>query len=217
MSFFSNFQSDKCPGSTGNNPLSGLNEKVCIQVEKVFDAAMKQGQLTNYVLTLTDLTPTDPTYPLTFVSARSSSSQGTITNLNIDRQHDKQCARVSGSVSIPVQVVYVDAAGVEGTGTSSITIPFDVLLFVPTPSIMPYNVKSIVSAVSPDGTFDQESRTFSISACTTVILQVSMPVNLLIPSYGYSAIPPAQEFSQEVCEGFFELPLYPQGKTCAKQ
>ena len=40
MSFFSNFQSDKCPGTIAGNPLSGLTEKVCIQAEKVFDAAI---------------------------------------------------------------------------------------------------------------------------------------------------------------------------------
>lgn len=217
MSFFSNFQSDKCPGSITGNPLSGLTEKVCIQAEKVFDAAIKQNQIENYTLTLSDLTPENPSCPLNFISARSSSSQGTIINLNIDRQHDKQCARVSGSVIIPMQVVYTDACGVEGTATSSITIPFDVLLFVPSPSIMPYNVTAIVSAVSPEGTFCNQGNTFSVNACVTVILKVSMPVELLVPSYGYCAIPPAQEYSQEVCAGFFELPLYPQGRNCSKQ
>ena len=52
-----------------------------------------------------------------------------------------------------------------------------------------------------------------LSACLTVILKVSMQVELLVPSYGYCAIPPAQEYSQEVCTGFFELPLYPQGRS----
>ncbi|MBQ9081402.1 MAG: hypothetical protein IJY26_02045, partial [Clostridia bacterium] len=211
------FQSDKCPGSITGNPLAGLNEKVCIQAEKVFDACIKQNQIENYTLTLTDSTPECPAYPLTFISARSSSSAGVITGLNIDRQHDKQCARVSGNAVIPLQVVYVDAAGVEGTATASINVPFDVLLFVPSTSIMTYNVTAIFSAVAPEGTFVPGGNTFSINACVTVILKVSMPVELLLPSYGYCAIPPAQEYSQEVCAGFFELPLYPQGKNCSKQ
>ncbi len=217
MSFFSNFQSDKCPGSITGNPLMGLNEKVCIQAEKVFDACIKQNQLASYTLTLSGLTPENPNGPLTFVSARSSSSTGVITGLNIDRQNDKHCARVSGTVTIPLQVVYVDAAGVEGTATSSIAVPFDVLLFVPSPSIMPFNVTAIVSAVVPEGAFVPDNDTFTVGACVTVILKVSMPVELLVPSYGYCAIPPAQEYSQEVCAGFFELPLYPQGKNCSKQ
>lgn len=56
-----------------------------------------------------------------------------------------------------------------------------------------------------------------LSACVTCILKVSMQVELLVPSYGYCAIPPAQEYSHEVCTGFFELPLYPQGKACSRK
>ncbi len=217
MSFFSNFQSDKCPGPLTGNPLAGLTEKVCIQAEKVFDACIKQNQLENYALTLTDFTPAGPTYPLTFISARSVSSKGRIENLNIDRQADKQCARVSCNVVIPMQVVYVDAAGTEGTAKATITVPADVLLFVPTPSVMPYNVTAIVSAVAPEGTFVSQGNIFTVNCCVTVILKVSMPVELLVPSYGYCAIPPAQEYSQEVCAGFFELPLYPQSNhNCCK-
>lgn len=217
MSFFSNFQSDKCPGPVTGNPMAGLTEKVCIQAEKVFDACIKQNRLENYALTLSDFTPADPAFPLTFISARSSSSKGAVENLSVDRQADKQCARVSCTVVVPMQVVYVDAAGKEGTAQASISVPADVLLFVPAPSIMPYNVKAIVSAVAPEGAFVSQNGTFNVNCCVTVILKVSMPVELLVPAYGYCAIPPAQEYSHEVCAGFFELPLYPQGsRNCCK-
>ena len=94
MSFYSNFQSDKCPGAVSGNPLNGITEKVCIQAEKIFDAGIRQTQVENYSLTLTDITPATITYPLTFVSARSTTSQATITNLTVERQADKPCARV---------------------------------------------------------------------------------------------------------------------------
>ena len=210
MSFFSNFQSDKCPGNITGNPLGGLSEKVCIQAEKVFDACIKQNQLENYTIKLENIEPCTITAPLTFVSARSVGSKGVISNLNVDRTADKTCARVSCTIGIPLQVVFTDAKGVEGTADATISVSADVLLFVPSPSIMPYNVSAIVSAVVPEGTATCEN-TFTVNACVTVILKVSMPVELLIPSYGYCAIPPAQEYSQEVCAGFFELPLYPQG------
>ena len=215
MSFYSNFQSDKCPGAITGNPLNGLCEKVCIQVEKVFDAGIKQTQLENYTLTLTDLTPENPTYPLTFISARSLTSEGTVTNLVIDRQTDKSCARVQATVSIPVEVLYTDANGVEGTATATVSMNQDLLLLVPAPSIMPYNVKAVVSVVAPDATFDGANNIFIANLCVTVIIKIVMPVELLVPSYGYCAIPPAQEYSQEVCAGFFELPLYPQSNPCA--
>lgn len=214
MSFYSNFNSEKCPGAITGNPMSGITEKVCVQVEKIFDAAIKQAQLTNYSLTLTDLTPADPTYPLTFVSARSTASEATVTNLNIDRQVDKRCARVQATVSIPVEVLYTDANGVDGSATATVSIPVDVLLYVPAPSIIPFTLRAVVSVVAPDATYDTTTQGFTANVCATVILKIAMPVEILIPSYGYCALPPAQEYSQEVCAGFFELPLYPQTKNC---
>ena len=213
MSFYSNFQSDKCPCAITGNPLNGLTEKVCIQAEKIFDAGIRQTQVQNYTLTLTDLTPATPTYPLTFVSARSTNSEATVTNLNIERQADRQCARVQATVSVPVEVLYTDANGVDGSATATVSLPVDVLLYVPAPSIMPFTVSAVMSVVAPDATFVGEAEGFSASLCVTIILRVSMMVEMLVPSYGYCAIPPAQEYSQEVCAGFFELPLYPQGKS----
>ena len=217
MSFFSNFSSDRCPGTITGNPLSGLCEKVCIQAEKIFDAGIMQTHLENYNAPIENPSPANPTYPLTFISARSLNSQGVITNLNVERQVDGPCARVQCTVTIPIEIVYVDANGVEGKATSSISMNEDVLLFVPSASVMPYNVTASVSSVSPEGTWNQNTNSFSLSCCVTSILKISMQVELLVPSYGYSAIPPAQEYSQEVCSGFFELPLYPQGKSCSRQ
>ena len=215
MSFFSNFQSDKCPGSITGNPLNGLMEKVCIQAEKIFDAGIKQTRLENYSLTLTDITPTTITYPLTFVSARSVSAEATVTNLTVERQPDKQCARVQATVTIPVEVLFTDANGVDGSATATVSLPVDAFLYVPAPSIMPFSVRALVSVVAPDGTYNEETQGFNVSLCVTLIIKISMPVEVLVPSYGYCMIPPLQEYSQEVCAGFFELPLYPQGgKSC---
>jgi len=217
MSFYSNFQSDKCPGPVSGNPLAGITEKVCIQAEKIFDAGIKQTQLTGYTLTLENIEPATVTYPLTFVSARSQTAAATVTNLVIDRQADKNCARVQATVTAPVEVLFTDANGVEGTATATVSLPQDVLLFVPAPSIMPFSVQAVVSIVAPDATFDATNNTFVASLCVTVILKVSMSVEILVPSYGYCAIPPAQEYSQEVCAGFFELPLYPRTKPCGNK
>lgn len=215
MSFFSNFQSDKCPGVINGNPLNGMSEKVCIQAQKIFDACIKQVQLENYTLTLTDPTP-PVTYPLTFISARSTSQGATLSSINIERLADKPgCARVQATVNIPVEVLYTDANGVEGVAGATVSVSQDVLLFVPAPSIMPYKAVAQASAVAAEGTFNSENNTFTVNICVTVILKIAIDVELLVPSYGYCAIPPAQDYSKEVCAGFFELPLYPQGKNCS--
>lgn len=218
MSFFSNnFHSDKCPGAISGNPLNGMCEKVCIQAQKIFDACIKQIQIENLSLALTDPVPADPTYPLTFISAKSLSSVGNITSLNIERLGDKPgCARVQATIAIPVEVLYTDANGVEGSATSTITVTQDVLLSVPAPSIMPYRITAETSAVCAQATFNSDG-TFTTNGCITIILKVVVDVQLLVPSYGYCAIPPAQDYSQEVCQGFFELPLYPQQRNCSCQ
>lgn len=210
MSFFNNFQSDRCPGQINGNPLNGLCEKVCVQVKKVFDACMQQMQLTGIVLNIENLTPATPTYPLTFISAKSLNSQGQISNLLVDPLPERSgSARVKTDVIIPVSVAYTDANGVEGAATASITVPKDVILNIPSASIMPYMVEAIVSLVSTQGTYTGENQ-FTIDACVSIILKIVMEVELLIPAYGYAAIPPCQEYTQEVCAGFFELPMYPE-------
>lgn len=213
MSFFSNCPADRCPGRLSGNPLNGLCDKVCIQAKKVFDACMKQAQEDNVIVNLTTLTPSNPTYPLTFVSARNISTVAEITSLQVDPIPDRQnCSRVQITYSIPVEVLYTDANGVEGKGTATISLSQDVILYVPAPSIIPYEVEAIVSVVSPEGVY-VSGNTFNVTFCTTSILKIVMTVELLIPTYGYATIPPCQEYTQEVCSGFFELPLYPESDT----
>ena len=210
MSFFCNFQSDRCPGPINGNPLNGLCEKVCVEIKKVFDACMQQSQLTGVVLNITNLTPSNPTYPLTFVSAKSTTQVGTISNLLIEPLNERpNCARVKCDIIVPVSVAYVDANGVEGVATSTVTISKDVILNIPSASIMPYSVEAVVSLVSTLGNYTALNQ-FTIDACVSVILKIVMEVELLIPSYGYTPIPPCQDYTQEVCAGFFELPMYPE-------
>ena len=195
------------------NPLNGLCEKVCIEVNKVFDACMKQSQEDGVVLALTDNVPADPTFPLTFISARSTTTEGVISNVQIDRLADRpNFARVQVTVTVPVEVLYVDAENVEGKANSSVSFSYDVILFVPEPSVIPYSVKAVASLISTEGTYTGEN-TFTVTCCVTMILKIVMPVELLIPSYGYCNIPPCQDYSQEVCAGFFELPLFPNNNT----
>ena len=164
MSFFSNFQSDKCPGAISGNPLNGLCEKVCIQAQKIFDACIKQIQLENYTLNLSDPSPAGPTYPLTFISAKSLSSKGEVTDLTVDRLADKPgCARVQATVDIPVEVLYTDANGTGGQRPLGDKRKAGRTALCPAPpSIMPYKVTAQASAVCAEGTFNAETVTFTV-------------------------------------------------------
>ena len=209
MSFCNNNSTpDRCPGNISGNPMNGLCEKVCIQTIKIFDACMMQTSIDSTVA-LTNLSPATPTLPLTFVSGRSTLSTGTITSLTIAPIADRPgLSRVTTTVSIPIQIAYTDANGVQGTGTSSVSISLDVVMCVPTGSVITPNVAATVNMTSPRGAYVSDY-TFSITSCVTVILSVQAPVNLLVPSYGYCKIPPCTEFSQDACQGVFDLPIFP--------
>ncbi len=208
MSFCNNNQPDRCPGNISGNPMNGLCEKVCIQTTKIFDACMMQQSIDSTV-TLTSLTPANPTLPLTFVSGSSTTNVGTIQSLTVTPIGDRPgLSRVTTTVGIPVQIAYIDANGVQGVGLSTVTVTQDVIMCVPQGSVITPTIAATVNMASPRGVYVADN-TFTITSCITVILSVQAPVNLLIPSYGYCKIPPCTEFSQDACQGVFDLPIFP--------
>ncbi|MCH5157056.1 MAG: hypothetical protein J1G02_04165 [Clostridiales bacterium] len=201
----------------GNN----CSEKICIQGKKVFDACVKQTTLQQITVNVTDVNPANPATPLRFVSAKSTTTKGVIENLVVERLTERpKYGRVQADVVVPVEVVYIDSNNEEGSGLGTVTVPIDVVMFLPEPSIIPYTIEASVSAVSPEGQYSQTQEIdgvtyyiFVINCCVTAILKVTMDVELIIPSYGYAVIPPCQDYSEEVCSGYFELPLYPGGRN----
>lgn len=213
MSFFTSNRNDRCPGPIVGNPLNGLCERVCILTKKVFDSCINQFQAQNIDVTVTDYTPENPTFPLTFVGCSSTGEMATIGNLTVTRFDDRpNFARVTVDVNIPININYTDANGVAGVATGTLTVSEDVVMCVPQASVIPYTIEAFGSAICSDGDYIGENL-FRISACVTVILRVVVEAELLVPSYGYCAIPPCQEFSSDVCAGAFNLPLYPTSGT----
>ncbi len=201
----------------GNN----CSEKICIQGKKVFDACVKQTTLQQITVSISDVNPSSPALPLRFVSAKSTTTKGIIENLVVERLTERpKYGRVQADVVVPVEVTYIDNNNEEGSGMGTVTVPVDVVMFLPEPSIIPYMIEASVSAVSPEGQYSQTQvidgvtyYIFVINCCVTAILKVTMDVELIIPTYGYAIIPPCQEYTEEVCSGYFELPLFPGGRT----
>ncbi len=210
MSFYTESRQGIFPGQT-NNVTNGLCERICIQTTKVFDACMNQTQIEDYDLTLTGFNPPSPTTPLTFVSGNSLGGTATVTGLTITRFDDRpNFARVQATVNIPVTVTYTDSNNTPGTATGTISIPQDVVLYVPQPSLTPIDVVGFGSAVISVGTYNPTTGGFTINACVTSILKVVAVVDVLVPSYGYCPIPPCTPYTTgDVCPGVFDLPLYP--------
>lgn len=211
MSFYINNNNTCRPGGLSGNPSSGLCEKALIEVTKVFDACRQQIVESGLTLTLTNLDPANPTLPLTFISATTIlDNPATISDVVIDRLDQRpNFANVSGTVTIPIQVQYRDASGVLGTATSTITVPENVIMFVPQPSITPIDVSVFATFTATIGSINAEGNTATVTGCLNIILKVTAQVDILVPSYGYPVIPPCRQAESQVCPGSGELPLFP--------
>lgn len=225
MSFYSykNANSTHCPCSLNSNEvLSGLNERVCIQVQRVYDSCLYQEQLSNQRVTLVSygLVPcgngehndacTQPVMPITFESCRSTTTEGSIRNLSVERLCDRPCfARVRCQIDVPIDILFTDANSREYIGRGVVTIDRDVLLSIPDESIVPYTIEAMVSAICVSGTY-VGNNIFELEVCVTAILKVLAKVEILVPSYGFCEVPPCEEFADSVCDEFFSLPLFPQ-------
>ena len=62
MSFYSykNANADCSPGVVNGNILSGLNQRVCIQVKNVYDSALSQEQLDDKEVVISNIVPVLP-------------------------------------------------------------------------------------------------------------------------------------------------------------
>lgn len=225
MSFYSykNTNSTHCPCNLASGEiLNGLNERVCIQVQRVYDSCLYQEQLSEQRVTLVSygLVPngngescaecTQPSMPIAFESCRSTTTEGTIRNLSVERLCDRPCfARVKGQIDLPIDILFTDASCREYIGRGVVTVDRDVLLSVPDESIVPYSIEAMVSAICVSGTY-VGNNVFELEVCVTVVLKVLAKVEILVPSYGFCEAPPCEEFADSVCDEFFSLPLFPQ-------
>jgi len=265
MSFYSykNANASCCPGMIAGDATNGLQEKVCVQVKRVYDSAMWQEQIDNAVVTITSyaqvsngcgngcntcgtcgcgccngtcgtcgcnsgcnpcggcdgcadtIAPNSaPVPPITFESCRSSTTQAGIRNLSIERLCDRPCfARVRCTVDVPIDILFVDSRCIEYIGKGVVSVDRDVLLSIPDESIVPYTLDAMASAICVSGCFVGNNQ-FKMTICVTIVLKVLADVEILVPSYGYCAIPPAEEFADSVCTEFFSLPLFPTASVC---
>ena len=62
MSFYSykNSNSQTCPGMVNGNILSGLNQRVCVQVKNIYDSCMQQEQLDDERVVIENIVPVLP-------------------------------------------------------------------------------------------------------------------------------------------------------------
>jgi len=114
-------------------------------------------------------------------------------------------------VTIPLQVTFIDTCGNQYTCRSETIIEEDIVMYVPEPSMFPFEITAVASCSCPSGRFVSES-TVECAKCVTVITKVITDADLVVPSYGYSQTPEATDYDSRECEKYFNLPMYPCGK-----
>ncbi len=212
MSFYSSNFGRRVPGCITGNPCDGLCERVCIETFKVFDSVIIQRQLVDQTVTIENLSIV-PVEPLTLVLGESVGGTAVIQNISIVRFNDRpNFARVAGDAVVPIKVNFIDANGTSGYGFSSLIVPFDVIMHVPQDSLVPVEVTASANLVSNIGEY-VGNNTFNLTICLNLILHVGCKAQILVPSYGYCLIPKAVEYNENICAGFFGLPLYPSQNT----
>ena len=213
MSFYSqkNQGNDMCPSLMGFEGLKRIKERVCVQVNKVYDACLQQETLEDVRVNLTHIRGSGFEPPLNIISCRSTSITGKLVGTIIERLEDRpNFARVRTKVEIPIEVVFEDKKGREGSGRAVIVVPKDVIMFVPDESVIPFQLESVVNAICVSGMFvPGDAFRFDLDVCITIILKIIAKVELLIPAFGFCDIPPCEEFAANICDEFFRLPLFP--------
>ena len=210
MSYYSD-KGNISPGAIEGSALDGLRTRVAISVKRVLDSCSKQLSFENANLVLDSVHPGIP-QPCTFTGATSTQVGAYVTGLQVTRLEERPCfARVRCKVTVPLKVTYTDAGGEEHISDSQITLPQDILLYIPEASVFPFEIVAVASCNCMAGRFT-EADTVNCTVCLTIILKVIAETDLLIPAYGYCPSPKAIDYEAQVCNKFFDLPLYPSGK-----
>lgn len=177
-------------------------DKVVIEVNRVFDACMKQFSQENVQMNVEF--PGEG--PFTFVSGSNVGDQ-IITNLTVTPQAHTPCSRVRFDLTVPLQINATNNGNQSVVGFTEVTFSIDVMLKVPKDAITPSEIKSNATVVVVDGTFDENVLTATL--CVTIITKVIAEVDLIIHTAGYPIIPECEDFAEDLCAGVFNRPVYP--------
>ena len=182
---------------------SSACEKTCIEVKRVFDACLQQRSV-NATLT-TDF----GSETVTSVLSINSSGASSITSLAVTPIAGTPNSRVSYTVTTPVTVTGTNSAGATITGNSSMSFDMDIVLRVPQDGVIAPQIDSTVVVVGLQNAVTA-GNTVTTNACVIIITKVVADVILVVPSYGYPVLPPCQEYTQDVCSGVFNTPVFPR-------
>lgn len=182
---------------------SNVCEKTCIEVRRVFDACIQQRSVS------TTLTVDFGSETATSILSLNNSGESVISALSVTPIAGTCTSRVSFTITTPITVTGTNSAGTTITGTSSMSFDMDIVLRVPQDGVISPQITATVAIIGLQNTV-ASGNTVTTNACVTIITKVVADVILIIPTNGYPVLPPCQEYTQDVCSGVFNTPVFPR-------
>lgn len=142
------------------------------------------------------------------IPTETQMQQTTVTPLSCNTN----CSRVTSEVTIPMTMSLTDANGTDFETHTSVTRQIDIVLYIPDDAAFPYTITS-EGVMECCGTTCHKTTTTLRHATFKILTRVSAVTDLLIPSYGYAPLNPAENYHQTQDNQFFNQPLFPAGKV----
>jgi len=191
-------------GRICGNPLTGLCERVVIEVARVFDGSISRYKNKTFILEV-EIESSIPA-PYTFLSTESVGEAQfvnvVITPLGANR------TRIAGELQIPVCVRFKDNNGECHCVNSVAIMGRDIVLNTPANSLVPYTIANQVRLACDVGTFISDSAV-NIVACLVVLTKIIVCTDIVVPSYGRGVYPEIEEGSDSACDRLFDLEIFP--------
>ncbi len=191
-------------GRIRGNPLTGLCERICIEVQRVFDGCRENFNNQSFTLTVAQISA-EATPPFTFVEASGSGEAAFENVVTVPLGNGR--SRVSGDIVLPVTVTFTDAYNNAYTGVSSFRVHREFVLRLPEQSLVPYRIEVFAVFESLIGSFLSDD-TVAGSGCYVYVAKVIVPTDILIPTYGNCVYPGCVDCG-DACNALLSIPLFP--------
>jgi len=191
-------------GRICGNPLTGLCERVVIEVPRVFDGSVSRYRNKTFMLEVS--VDSAIMSPYTFVSCES---YGEVNFVNVvTTPLGATRTRIVGELQIPVSVRFKDANGSIHATNSIAVLARDIVLNTPASSIVPYAISNQAKLACDVGTFLSDT-SVNIVACLVVLTKIIVCTDIVVPSYGRSVYPEIDEGLDSACDRVFNLEIFP--------
>ena len=194
----------KAVGRISGNPLNGLCERMCINVDCVIDACRSRRDGQNVTATLSDFTG-GTVAPFTYVDAHDTGD----SSFTVDSVESTEgnCRSVSGTLNVPMIVQYRDANGTCGCARCTMELTRQLMLRVPESETADYRFDGRGIVVCTSGAF-LSNDVISLTFCIVETYKTLVNADILVPTYGFAVYPDCTECNG--CNRLLNLPIFPE-------